>query len=118
METLKDKNYIIESYSDTVFRFGNGKYIKFNRKIEIALTIVDTPKLLTADIIIFDIPFLWRKANTVIDFRNYYVRIFRKNVTSSGRSCISITSITSHLQLQGNCSNVLNPECLSNNDGE
>ena len=54
----------------------------------------------------------------MIDFRNYYVRIFRKNVTSSGRSCISITSITSHLQLQGNCSNVLNPECLSNNDGE
>ena len=54
----------------------------------------------------------------MIDFRNYYVRIFRKNVTSSGRSCISITSITSNLQLQGNCSNVINPECLSNNDGE
>ena len=40
METLKE-NHITESYSDTVFRFDNGKQLKSNRKIEIALTIAE-----------------------------------------------------------------------------
>ena len=60
METLKE-NHITESYSDTVFRFDNGKQLKSNRKIEIALTIADTPKLLTTDVISFDISLLLSK---------------------------------------------------------
>ena len=73
METLKEKTHITGLYSNAFFKFSNRKLIKSNKKIEIPVTIADTPVLLTTDMISSDIPQLqsteaMKSANTVTDF--------------------------------------------------
>lgn len=57
-----------------------------------------------------------------IDFRNNYVKLFRKKVilhfTSSGRYCILFTNNASNLKLQGNYNNALYLDCLNNKEGK
>ena len=108
MDLLKEKPNVTQSDSNASFKFGNGRSIKSNRKVEIPVIIEDSPVLLlTGDVISFDIPLLlskesMKRANTVIDFKNDYVELFRKNInlffTSSGHYCILIKNVTNNLE--------------------
>ena len=75
MDSLKEKPNVTQSDSNEIFKFGNGRSIKSNRKVEIPVIIEGIPVLLTTDVISFDIPLLlskesMKRANTVIDFKN------------------------------------------------
>ena len=108
--------------SNAIFKFGNGRSIKSNRKVEIPVIIEDIPVLLTTDVISFEIPLLlskesMKRANTVIDFKNEYVELFGKKInlffTSSGHYCIPIKDITKNLETFNDVNNVLNLNCTS-----
>ena len=121
MDSLKEKSNVTQSDSNAIFKFGNGRSIKSDKKVEIPVIIEDILVLLTTDVISFHIPLLLSKesikrANTVIDFKNDYVELFGKKInlffTSSGHYCIPIKNITYNLE-KFNVNNVLNLNCTS-----
>ena len=125
MDSFKEKSNVTQSDSNAIFKFGNGKSIKPNRKVKVLVIIEDIPILWTTDVISFDIPLFLRKesmkwANTVIDFKNDYVELFRKKInlffTSSGHYCIPIKNVTNNLEMFNDVNKVLNLKCTSDNN--
>ena len=51
MDSLKEKSNVTQSDSNAIFKFGNGRSIKSNRKVEIPVIIEDISVLLTTDVI-------------------------------------------------------------------
>ena len=107
VDSLKEKLNVTQSDSNGIFKFGNGRSIKSNRKVEIPVIIEDIPVLLTTDVISFDIPLLLSKesmkqTNTAIGFKNDYAELFGKRInlffTSLGHYCIPIKNVTNNLQ--------------------
>ena len=45
MDSLKEKSNVTQSDSNAIFKFGNGRSIKSNRKVEIPVIIEDIPVL-------------------------------------------------------------------------
>ena len=45
MYSLKEKSNVTQSDSNAIFKFGNGRSIKSNRKVEIPVIIEDIPVL-------------------------------------------------------------------------
>ena len=108
---------VTQSDSNGIFKFGNGRSIKSNRKVEIPVIIEDIPVLLTTDVISFGIPLFlskesMKRANTFIDFKNDYVELFGKKInlffTSSGHYCIPIKNVTNNIEMFNDVNNVLN----------
>ena len=58
MDSLKEKSNVTQSDRNAIFKFGNGRSVKSNRKVETPVLIEDIPVLLTIDGISFDIPLL------------------------------------------------------------
>ena len=122
MDSLKERSNVTQSDSNVIFKFGNGRSIKSNKKVEIPVIIEDILVLLTTDVISFDIPLFlskesMKRANTVIDFKNDYVELFGKKInlffTSSGHYCMPIKNITNNLETFNDVNNVLNLNCTS-----
>ena len=107
VDSLKEKLNVTQSDSNGIFKFGNGRSIKSNRKVEIPVIIEDIPVLLTTDVISFYIRLLlikesMKRANTVIDFKNDYTELCGKKInlffTSLVCYCIPIKNVTNNLQ--------------------
>ena len=92
--------------------------MKFNRKTDIPLATdvfsCHIRLLLSKETI--------KKANIVISFKNDHVELFLKKQSShftlSGHYFMPITNIPSNLQLEGNCNNILNLDCLNSKEGK
>ena len=61
MDSLKERSNVTQSDSNVIFKFGNGRSIKSNKKVEIPVIIEDILVLLTTDVISFDIPLFLSK---------------------------------------------------------
>ena len=61
MDSLKEKPNLTKWDSNSIFKFGNGRSIKSNRKVEMPVIIEDISVLWATDVISFDIPLLLSK---------------------------------------------------------
>ena len=106
METLsdEDKKLLHVEDSNIVFKFGDSKLIKSNKKVTIPTVIADQKVMLTTDVISNDLPLFlskeaMKRANTQIDFASDKINILGRDVqvffSTSGHYCIPIGTLNS-----------------------
>ena len=106
LETLsdEDKKLVHVEDSNSVFKFGDSKLIKSNKKVTIPTVIADQTVMLTTDVISNDLPLLlskeaMKRANTQIDFASDKINILGRDVqvifSTSGHYCIPIGRLNS-----------------------
>ena len=106
LETLsdEDKKLLHVEDSNSVFKFGDSKLIKPNKKVTIPTVIADQKVMLTTDVISNDLFLLlskeaMKKANTQIDFATDKINILSRDVqvifSTSGHYCIPIGRLNS-----------------------
>ncbi|KAG1704025.1 Retrovirus-related Pol polyprotein [Nymphon striatum] len=93
---------IVETPSDTLFKFGGGTVLQSAKKVKIPCAIAGVECEILADVVTSDIPLLlskdsMKKAKMKLDLENDSASIFGKDVdlqcTSSGHYCIPIDQV-------------------------